>query len=63
MVETNKFYIKGKYISKDNICIDNVDIMVDPNTIIDIPTNCRVDFAKENDITYYGRGYILNENE
>ena len=61
--ESGKFYIKGRYISKDDICIDSVDIIVDPNTVIDTTIYCGVDFANSNDITYYDRGYILNENK
>ena len=60
--ESGKFYIRGRYISKDDICIDSVDIMVDPNTAIDATVYCGIDFANSSDITYCNGDYIEKWN-
>ena len=62
--ESGRFYIRGRYIYKNDICIDSVDIMVDPSTVIEVtPYYGGMDLANSNDITYYNGGYILNEDK
>ena len=66
LIQGGKFYIREKYLSSNN-CIDYKDIMVDPETLVDITDYDNpikfsgIDLSNSSDITFCAGDYIINE--